>query len=319
MAALGGHGGAGVTARATARPGTAGRSVPRARTRLAPGSTGRYLLIVPVSLILIVFFFFPLAIIFLYSFSTTSALSQWQFTLDNYAAVLTSSTKLGMYLNSVIYSGATTLICVALAFPLAYIIAKRLSRMSQAVVIALLVAPLFMSMLIRIFGWRLFLLKYGLLNEVLAWAGLPRLDGLTYMGPTAIFGMVYLYFPFMLFPIYVAISNIPDEVIHAARDLGGGTMRILRRIALPLSAPGLAIGAALVFALSFGDATSSEILVGDNVQLVGNMQKFSFGYAQDWLAGSAEAMIMMIFLLTVIVPVLRRAEIERLLHGGGDR
>lgn len=282
----------------------------------APSLNARYLLIAPVACLLVVFFFFPLAVIFLYSFSTTTALSQWEFTLSNYVAVLSSSAKIGMYTNSVIYSGVATAICFALSVPLAYVIAKRLSRMSQATVIALLVAPLFMSMLIRIFGWRLFFLKYGLFNELLAWLGLPRTDGLTYMGPMAIFGMVYLYFPFMLFPIYVAMSNIPDEVIHAARDLGGSTIRVMRTIALPLAAPGLAIGSALVFSLSFGDAISSEILVGGNVQLVGNMEKFSFGYAQDWLVGSAESMIMMVFLLLVIVPVLRRAEVERLLQSG---
>lgn len=280
---------------------------------------GRYLLILPILALLAVFFFFPLAIIFLYSFSTTDALTQFAFTLQNYYSVFTSGPKLTMYMNSVIYSAATVVICFLLGFPLAYYIAKYTSRLAQAITIALLVAPLFMSMLIRIFGWRLFLLKYGLMNESLASLGLPRIEGLTYMGPMAIFGMVYLYFPFMLFPLYVAISNVPDEVLHAARDLGGTSWRVIRKVVLPLAAPGVAIGSALTFALSFGDATSSEVLVGDNVQLVGNMQKFSFGYAQDWMVGSAEAVIMMIFLLIVIVPVLKRAEIEKLLYGGAKR
>lgn len=290
-----------------------------ARLRPAPRGRGRYLLVAPISLLLVVFFFFPLAVIFLYSFSTSDALSQIDFTLQNYVAVLASPPKRAMYANSVMYSGATVALCFLLAFPLAYFIAKRTSKLVQAVTVALLVAPLFMSMLIRIFGWRLFLLKYGLLNEFAAYLGLPRVEGLTYMGPMAIFGMVYLYFPFMLFPLYVAISNVPDELLHAARDLGGSPRRVMARVVLPLAAPGAAIGSALTFALSFGDATSSEVLVGDNVQLVGNMQKFSFGYAQDWMTGSAEAVIMMVFLLIVVVPVLRRAEIERLLYGGARR
>lgn len=287
----------------------------------APGPPrfGRYLLLAPIGVILIVFFFFPLVIIFAYSFSHTDSLSQLEFTLQNYVGVITSGPKLSMYLNSVMYSIATVAICLVLAFPLAYYIAKYLSRTAQAFTIALLVAPLFMSMLIRIFGWRLFLLKYGLLNEALALLGLPRVEGLTYMGPMAIFGMVYLYFPFVLFPVYVAISNIPDELLHAARDLGGTSLRVMRRIVAPLAAPGIAIGSALAFSLSFGDSTSSEVLVGDNVQLVGNMLKFSYGYAQDWMSGSAESMIMMVFLLIVVVPVLRRAEIERLMGKGARR
>lgn len=284
-----------------------------------PSGRGRYLLVAPVGVILVVFFFFPLVIIFIYSFSATDSLSQVQFTLDNYIGVITSGPKLNMYLNSVIYSTATVVICLLLAFPLAYYIARHLSRTAQAFTIALLVAPLFMSMLIRIFGWRLFLLKYGLLNETLALFGLPRVEGLTYMGPMAIFGMVYLYLPFVLFPIYVAISNIPTELLLAARDLGGTSLRVMRRVVIPLAAPGIAIGSALAFSLSFGDATSSEVLVGDNVQLVGNMLKFSFGYAQDWISGSAESVIMMAFLLIVLIPVLRRAEVERLMGGGGRR
>lgn len=283
-----------------------------------PPRRGRYLLIAPVALVLTVFFFVPLVIIFVYSFSETDSLSRIEFTLGNYVGVVTSGPKLAMYTNSVIYSMATVAICLLLAFPLAYYIAKHLSRTAQAFTIALLVAPLFMSMLIRIFGWRLFLLKYGLLNEALDLVGLPRVEGLTYMGPMAIFGMVYLYFPFVLFPIYVAIANIPDELLHAARDLGGTGLRVMRRVVIPLAAPGIAIGSALAFSLSFGDATSSEVLVGDNVQLVGNMIKFSYGYAQDWMSGSAEAVIMMVFLLIVVVPVLRRAEVERLM-GRGDR
>lgn len=284
-----------------------------------PPQFGRYLLLAPIALILIVFFFVPLVIIFVYSFSETDSLSQVEFTLQNYIGVITSGPKLSMYLNSVVYSIATVAICLVLAFPLAYYIAKYLSRTAQAFTIALLVAPLFMSMLIRIFGWRLFLLKYGLLNEALVLLGLPRVEGLTYMGPMAIFGMVYLYFPFVLFPVYVAISNIPDELLHAARDLGGTSLRVIQRVVVPLAAPGIAIGSALAFSLSFGDSTSSEVLVGDNVQLVGNMLKFSYGYAQDWTSGSAESMIMMVFLLIVVVPVLRRAEVERLMGKRGRR
>lgn len=298
---------------------SADRGVGQAGSARRPSGRGRYLLVAPVGAILAVFFFFPLAVIFVYSFSQTDALSQVQFTLDNYVGVITSGPKLTMYMNSVIYSLATVMICLLLAFPLAYYIAKHLSRTAQAFIIALLVAPLFMSMLIRIFGWRLFLLKYGLLNEALALLGLPRVEGLTYMGPMAIFGMVYLYFPFVLFPIYVAISSIPDELLAAARDLGGTSLRVTRKVVIPLASPGIAIGSALAFSLSFGDATSSEVLVGDNVQLVGNMLKFSFGYAQDWLSGSAESVIMMVFLLVVLVPVLRRAEVERLMSGGGRK
>lgn len=286
------------------------------RNRVA---VGRYLLVLPISLVLTAFFFVPLAIIFVYSFSQTDSLSQVQFTLQNYAGVISSGPKLSMYTNSIVYSAATVLICLVIAFPLAYFIAKYLSRTAQAFTIALLVAPLFMSMLIRIFGWRMFLLKYGLLNEALALVGLPRVEGLTYMGPMAIFGMVYLYFPFVLFPIYVAISGIPDELLHAARDLGAGGLRTMRKVVIPLAGPGIAIGSALAFSLSFGDATSSEVLVGDNVQLVGNMLKFSYGYAQDWMTGSAESVIMMVFLLLVVAPVLRRAEVERLMGKGARR
>jgi len=278
----------------------------------------RYLLVLPVGLLLVVFFFFPLMIIFLYSFSASDEVSQLSFTLHNYISVLSSPAKLSMYLHSVVYSSATVAICLAIAFPLGNFIAKHLSKLAQAFVIALLVAPLFMSMLIRILGWRLFMLKFGVLNELLSYFGLPRIEGLTYMGPMAIFGMVYLYFPFVLFPIYVAISNISDEILDAARDLGGNTWTIARRITLPLAAPGVAIGSAFAFALSFGNPVSSEVLVGNNVQLVGNMEKFSFGYAQNWVQGSAESTIMMIFLLIVLIPVLKRAEIDRLLHGEGN-
>lgn len=300
------------------RPGlAAGAAVVPGRGR--PARSWRYLLIAPVALILTVFFFVPLVIIFIYSFSETDVLSQIEFTLQNYVGIVNSGPKLSMYLNSVMYSACTVVICLIIAFPLAHYIAKYLSKTAQAFTIALLVAPLFMSLLIRIYGWRLFLLKYGLFNEALAWVGLPRVDGLTYMGPMAIFGMVYLYFPFVLFPIYVAISNIPDELLHAARDLGGTGWRVVRRVVIPMAAPGIAIGSALAFSLSFGDATSSEVLVGDNVQLVGNMLKFSYGYAQDWMSGSAESVIMMVFLLIVVVPVLRWVEVERLMSRGGKR
>jgi len=298
----------------TSTPAMSGAAARGPLAALAERHAG-YLIIAPISLLLVVFFFFPLAIIFLYSFSTTDELSRFAFTFENYAEVLTNPTKLRMFLNSVLYSSAATLASVLLAFPLAYFVAKKTSRVTQAVLVALLVAPLFMSMLIRMFGWRLFFLKHGLLNQMLDFFGLPGVEGLTYMGPMAIFGMVYIYFPFVLFPIYVSVSNIDDEIIQAARDLGASSWRVMRQIVWRLAKPGTAIGAALVFSLSFGDTNASEILVGNNVQLVGNMEKFSFGYAQDWLVGSAEAVLMMVFLLAVVVPVLRRTEIEELLSG----
>jgi ABC-type spermidine/putrescine transport system permease subunit I len=92
----------------------------------------------------------------------------------------------------------------------------------------------------------------------------------------------------------------------------------MKDIVIGMSKPGIAIAAALTFSLSFGDSISSEILVGNNIQLVGNMEKFSFGHAQEWGVGSAESILTVLLLLAVIIPVLRKIDIQRLITGSGQ-
>ena len=251
----------------------------------------------------------------LYSFSTTTELADTNFTLENYTTIFTSMHKLVRFINSFHFSILTVILTFLFSFPIAYFLAKKISPIKGGIIVALLVAPMFMSDVIRLFGWSQFFIKYGLLNIIL--------DNYLHLGKTSflytpmvtLFGQVYLYYPYMLFPIYIAISNIDDDILNAARDLGANGWDIFKDMLIGMSKPGILIGCALTFALSFADHLCSALLGGGSITTVGDLIHFDFGYGRNWNAGSAEAIITTAILFVIGFVVLSRVDIERLIVG----
>lgn len=199
----------------------------------------------------------------------------------------------------------TTAILFVVSWPLAYGMAKVFGRFTLVITI-LVVLILFVSENIRLFGWSLSLMKGGLLEGHLRqWFGLSFETPL-YDWPVIVFGMCYVYFPFMLFPLAQGISLVPDDARLAASDLGASPLRILFEIEMPLAAPGIMVGCLLTFVLSAGAVAEAKLLGGRSVIVLTDDVESAFTFGQNWPLGSAlSLMLIVIVALLALVPISR--------------
>ena len=176
---------------------------------------------------------------------------------------------------------ASTLILLVICWPLAYGMAKVFRRFTLVLTLAV-VMSLFVSENIRLFGWVLTLMRGGLIEgHFRAWTGVG-FDSPLYGVGVIIFGLVYVYLPFMLFPLAQGIAMVPDDARQAAADLGATRWQIFRHIDLPLAAPGIVVGCLLSFVLAAGAVAESKILGGQAVISIADDIETAFTFGQDW-------------------------------------
>ncbi len=215
-------------------------------------------------------------------------------------------------LRSLAMALAATAILMLLCWPLAFAMAKLWKRFTLVITVAV-VMSLFVSENIRLFGWVLVLMKGGLLDGYLRhWFGWGT-DGLVYNPGSIVFGLVYVYFPFMLFPMAQGAAMIPEDARQAAFDLGASRWTVLREIDLPLAAPGIVVGALLCFVLSAGAIAEGKLLGGRSVITIGDDVETAFTYAQNWPLGSALAMSLIAVLGGLVVVALGRIDLDRIM------
>jgi spermidine/putrescine transport system permease protein len=207
---------------------------------------------------------------------------------------------------------AATAILMVICWPLAFAMAKLWRRFTLVITIAV-VLSLFVSENIRLFGWVLVLMKGGLLDGYLRhWFGWGT-DGLIYNPGAIVFGLVYVYFPFMLFPMAQGAAMIPDDARQAAMDLGASRWTVMREIDLPLAAPGIVVGALLCFVLSAGAIAEGKLLGGRSVITIGDDIETAFTFAQNWPLGSALSMSLIVILGGLVVAGLGRIDLDRIM------
>jgi spermidine/putrescine transport system permease protein len=240
------------------------------------------------------------------TFELTSAL-----TLENYRAAVTEGYGRPM-MWSLVGAGLTTLIAMILAWPSAIILHRHAGRWAS-VVSALIALPIFISESVRLFGMSVFLMPRGgiLAGSIDAAFGL-RIGSILNTWSAALVGMVYIHLPFMLFPMLLGVSLIPQDRIDAARDLGANRWQVMREIELPLAAPGLMIGALLTFVLCLGANAEAAILGGRAVTVITAAIEQRFNYAQDWPMGAALTVTVIAITAAIVLPVLARLDLNRL-------
>ncbi len=186
---------------------------------------------------------------------------------------------------------ASTVILLVICWPLAYGMAKVFGRFTLVLTIAV-VMSLFVSENIRLFGWVLTLMKGGLIEgHFRAWTG-AGFESPLYGVPIIVFGLVYVYLPFMLFPLAQGIAMVPDDTRQAAADLGASRWQVLTQIEIPLAAPGIVVGSLLSFVLAAGALAESKILGGQVVIAIADDVETAFTFGQNWPLGSALSMIL---------------------------
>ena len=223
--------------------------------------------------------------------------SLWSGTLEtgftfSWANAATYSAALGRYsdqfLRSILYAAVSTVVCLALAFPLAYTIAYRAGRY-RTLLLFIVIAPFFTSFLLRVLAWKTVLADDGFILGPLKSIGfLPEEFRILATPVAVIFGISYNFFPFMVLPIYVSLEKIDRRLVEAAKDLYAGPIRAFQRITLPLALPGVFAGSLLVFIPAMGDFVNAELLGSVQTRLIGNVIQSRFLVNNDYPTAAAE-------------------------------
>lgn len=217
-----------------------------------------------------------------------------EWTLANYARAL-DPLYLWIVARSFALALATTLLCLAVGWPVAYWLGLRVGTRWKNALLVLVVLPFWTSFLVRMYAWVFLLRQEGLVNQALGLAGLPALP-LLYNDFAVMLGQVYGELPFMILPLYSSLEKLDRTLLEAAADLGATPSRRLWRVTLPLASPGLAAGCLLVFIPSLGAFLAPDLLGGGRSVYVGNLVQSQFAVARDMPFGAAVS-----FLLTLTV------------------
>ncbi len=271
-----------------------------------------FLCSLPILVVLGLGFLAPLAVVALYSTMPERVFSLANFpTFEAFRTLVEQS-----YYKSLLWSLGMAVVATCMLFllcwPLAYAMAKVFRSFALAITI-LVVMSLFVSENIRLFGWSLTLMKGGLLEgHARAWFGIG-FEGLLYNVPIIVFGLVYVYLPFMLFPLAQGIAMIPDDARQAATDLGASRWQLLIEIDLPLAAPGIAVGSLLTFVLAAGALAESKLLGGQAVIVIADEIETAFTYSQNWPLGSALSMVLIVIIGCLVTYGLARVDLDSII------
>lgn len=243
----------------------------------------------------------PLLLVVYYGFTNGFG----DLTLDNFVRIFERNTlkTLG---SSILIALISTIICLVIGYPMAYMISRTSLKYRQAVMMMVMI-PMWMNFLLRTYAWVTILSPSGILNSVLSALGLGTVD-LMFTQEAIILGMVYNFLPFMILPIYTALEKMDFRLIEAAHDLGANKTQALFKVIVPMSLPGVFSGIAMVFVPAISTFEITRLLGGGKVNMIGNIIEQQFINVGDWNFGSALALILMIFI--VISILLDRESVE---------
>ncbi|NLC64694.1 MAG: ABC transporter permease [Erysipelothrix sp.] len=253
-------------------------------------------LVVPYFVWLALMILIPMLLIAFYAFTSpnTNEIIQINFTLENFKkffdpvfiSVLWKSLKIALI---------TTVICLVVGYPLAFIISRQSER-SQTMWILLVTIPMWINMLIRTYAWMSLLADKGLINSFLGLFGLGPLK-MMYTDFAVILGMVYNFLPFMILQIYNVLSRMDESLIEASYDLGADKYKTFRKVIFPLSLSGVISGITLVFLPAVSTFVIPQLLGGGGYALIGNLIEKQFVQIGNWNFGSAISLIMAVIIM----------------------
>jgi spermidine/putrescine transport system permease protein len=304
----GGGGGVGAAPDITARPRPAGRlgRFVEPLVLLGPGLLFYAFLVAA-----------PLLLVGAYMFATRGRFGgvEWTLNLDNFARAL-DPLYLGVLRSSLGIALLATALALLIGYPTAYAITKLPPRW-RTVALVLVVVPFWTNFLIRIYAWIILLNSQGVLNDMLLAVGVVDDPvGLLYTRGAVVVGLVYVYLPLMILPLYASIERVDPELLEASSNLGASRARTFWSVLFPLTLPGAVTGSILVFVPSLGNFVVPELLGGGKTVMVGNLIRDQFLKVQDWPFGAVLAMVVVVALLGLFV---LQALVTRWVEGGTAR
>ena len=266
----------------------------------------RRLFLAPAAVILVLLYGIPLLIVGGYSVLRRGAYGGVEavFTPASFQR-LADSLYLTILARSFLLAAAATLLCLMMAFPLAWFISHAGSR--KNLYLALVVLPFWTSILICMYSWMFLLRDTGLVNTLLLSLGwIPEPIPLLYNYGAVLLGLVYNYLPFLVLPIYAALERLDPHLVEASSDLGARPWTTFRRVVLPLCAPGVRAGAVLVFIPCLGDYLTPDLLGGGRTIMIGNLIHNQFTSSRDYPFGAAVSLALMSVVMLLLWQLLRR-------------
>ena len=225
------------------------------------------------------------------------------FTNDEGALTIENISNVGQYANifvrSIWLALIATAICLVLAYPLAYIL-SRMEKHKQGTMLMLVMLPMWMNFLLRTYAWMTLLGNNGLVNNLLEMVGIGPLKLINTSG-AVVLGMVYNYLPFMILPLYSVMEKIDKSVIEAANDLGCSGSKVLFKVIVPLSLPGIVSGITMVFVPAISTFIISRMLGGGSNLLIGDLIEMQFlGNSYNPHLGAAISLVLMAIILVIM-------------------
>jgi len=291
----------------------------RAALRTARGEWfkrhGKWLIILPPLLYLLIFFLIPFAFALKISFAETAirvppftdiltVSPDWhiQLTLNlgNFKYLFTDEVYGLSYLYSIKTAFFSTIICLCLGYPMAYGIARS-SKSTQGILLLIIILPFWTSFLLRVYALQGIIRDTGLLNTALLWLGVIH-HPLQIMRTTlAVYlGIIYSYLPFMVLPLFATLEKLDHSLLEAAGDLGSPPWRTFLDVTLPLSIPGIVAGSLLVFIPAIGEFVIPSLLGGPDSLMIGRVLWDEFFWNRDWPVASA---VSIVFLVLLVGPI----------------
>lgn len=246
----------------------------------------------------LVFIVLPLFLILAHSLSANTDLSDFVFTLDNFSRFF-EPLYLKILLMSLLLAGLSTIFCLLIGYPVAYIISRMKEKLRNNMILIFII-PMWMNFLLRTYAWLTLLGNKGLINKFIGIFGLGPWD-LMYNSKAIMIGMVYNFLPFMVLPIYTVLLKMDYKLIEAAKDLGASDFEVFTKVIFPLSLPGIYTGITMVFIPAISTFVVPNLLGGNNFYLIGNLIEKQFTFTGDWGFGSAISMILILIMLLILV------------------
>ncbi len=250
----------------------------------------------------LLFIVVPLLFVLYYALTVENPDGSFSFSFSNITA-LGSESYFPVFIRSICFAVVATLICLLLAYPLAYALSQ-CKVSSQRMLIMLVMLPMWMNLLIRTYSWMNILETNGVINNFFASIGLPRMQLLGNAG-AVILGMVYNFLPYMVLPIYTVMSKIDRRYIEAAADLGCNGWQTMLRVILPLSASGVISGITMVFVPSVSTFYISQKMGNGRFEMIGDTIERQFMSNYDYHMGATLSLVLMV-LIIVCLAVMNR-------------
>ncbi len=284
-----------------------------------PSAVKRQWPLLPITVLLVVCFFLPMALMVVYSFWQTDdafrIVPEW--TLRNYQRFFSNDAYLRTFGKTLVMAALVTIVGIAIAIPYAWFLVRYTSRRTQRILLLLTIVPFWTSYLLRVYAWQAILGEKGLLNSVLTGTGLlaepSRL--LVYNNNSVFLVLLYVYFPFAALAIYASLEKFDFTLLRAAQDLGAPPWRAFVRILLPLIKPGIVTACIFVFIPVLGEYLTPTLVGGTEGVLISNLI-YNFFRGAQIPAGAAPAFLIALFVTVLLIAFRRYLRLEDVVSRG---